>query len=183
MSVQFSLKSQGSKRDVRGDRSLNQILLRIGFDDDTILGQLLLHQNHLLRPLDDKVSSRVQRALGHRRQFRLALSRQDTLVTPQHDGQSPNLDTLRNNFLLPPRVLDVDVDGGRVAEIPQPAFVGSDALVDGVLVGSFGRSNSDVEVFEVEVRVNVAGDSRVRSEDGLKIDVDKVVERIEMLLN
>lgn len=58
-----------------------------------------------------------------------------------------------------------------------------DGAADGVVVGPLGESNFDVEVFEEEVRIDVGGDSGVGTEDGLKFDVDKVVERVDMLLD
>lgn len=171
------------RRNVRGDGCLNESLLRVCLDDDSVLGELLLNENDLLRPLDDKVPSRVERALGHGRELGLTLPRKDALVAPEHDRQSSNLDPLADDLLLPASVFDVDVDGRRVAQIAQPTLVRRDALVDGVLVGSFGRADADVEVFEVEVGVDVRGDAGVRAEDRLEVDVDKVVERVDVLLD
>jgi hypothetical protein len=61
--------------------------------------------------------------------------------------------------------------------------MGVNGRVDRVLVGSFRLADADVEVFEVEVRVDVRGDASVGAEDGLKIDVDEIVERVNVLLN
>lgn len=61
--------------------------------------------------------------------------------------------------------------------------MGGDVLIDGVLVGSFGKTNFDVEVFEKEVGIDVGGDSGVGAEDGLEVDVDEVVERVDVLLD
>ena len=58
-----------------------------------------------------------------------------------------------------------------------------DTEIDSVLVCSFGCSNSDVEILEVEVRVDVRSDSSVRFQNGLQVDFDKVVERIDVLLD
>lgn len=96
---------------------MNEALLRVRFDDDSILRELLLDENDLLRSLDDKVASGVERAFGHLRELGIALPRKNALVAPEHDRQSSNLDPLADNFLLPARVLDVDVNRRRVAEI------------------------------------------------------------------
>lgn len=57
------------------------------------------------------------------------------------------------------------------------------ARVDGVLVRSFGRAYADVGVLEVKVGIDVGGDAGVGAEDGLQLDVDKVVERVDVLLD
>lgn len=74
-----------TRKNARGDGSLNETLFRFRLDDDSILRQLLLDEDDLFRALDDKVPARVERALVHRRELGLVLPRQDTLVTPEHD--------------------------------------------------------------------------------------------------
>jgi len=58
-----------------------------------------------------------------------------------------------------------------------------DGGVDGVLVGTLGGADADVEVLEVEVWVHVGGDARVGAEDVLEVDVDEEVKRVDVLLD
>ena len=68
-----------------GDGSLYETLLRIGLDNDTILAELLLHENDLFRSFDDEISSRIERTFGHSSELLIRLAVEMTLVASQHD--------------------------------------------------------------------------------------------------
>lgn len=61
--------------------------------------------------------------------------------------------------------------------------MGRDLARRRVVVGPLGGADADVGVLEVEVGVDVGRDARVGAQDGLQVDVDKVVERVDVLLD
>lgn len=72
-------------RNEPGDGSLHEPLSWIGLDDDTILAELLLHENNLFRPLHDEVPSRVERTFGHSSELLIRLVEEVAFVAPEHD--------------------------------------------------------------------------------------------------
>ncbi|GIX62066.1 U5 small nuclear ribonucleoprotein-specific helicase [Babesia caballi] len=95
------------------------VLLDVGLDDDAALGELLLHQNHLLDALDDEVAAGVVGALAEARGHLEVVHRAPAALpagegadaAAQHHGQPPDLHALRRHA-LPVVVLHVHVHWG-----------------------------------------------------------------------
>ena len=143
------------------DRRLHEALATVRLDDDAVLGQLLLHKDHLFRSLDDKVAARIKRALIHARKCRLALSREPALVAAEHDRQTTNRHVAPPYNLAAARVLNVHVDKSAVRNVAQAALVRRDAAVDRIRVRTLRAADRDVRVLEVELRINVRGNTLV----------------------
>jgi hypothetical protein len=133
-------------------------------------------RTYLLRALDDKVSTRVERALCHVGQLGVCLVLEDALVASQHDRQTTDRLTAALDHLLATNVLDIDVDLGRVRRVAQPALVRRNLAVDRLGVGPFGLTDADVGVLEVELGVDVGRHLRIGLEDLLELDVDELAE-------
>lgn len=58
-----------------------------------------------------------------------------------------------------------------------------DVSIDGVLVWSLWSADANVVIFEEEIGVDVRRDARIGLQDSLKVDVYKVVERVQVLLD
>jgi hypothetical protein len=168
---------------VRSTRRLHDALDGVRLDDDAVLAELLLHEDDLLRALDDEVPAGVERALVHARERGLRAAREHALVAPEHERQPADVDVLALDDLLAARVLDRDEDRRGVRRVAQAALVRRDGLVDRVRVRAVGEADADVGVLEPEARVDVRGHLVVRAEDVLDVDVDKVVERVDVLLH
>ena len=104
----------------------------IRFDDNSVLAQLLLDENDLFRAFDDKVTTGVQRTLGHTGKLCLRTPGQDALVTTQHDGQTTDVDIWPPHDVLATGILDRDEDRRTVGYVAQPTLVWGDTLVDSV---------------------------------------------------
>lgn len=129
---------------------------------------------HLFRSLDDKVTSGVERALGHVCQLRMRLVLEDTLVTSKHDGKSTDGLSSTLDDLLASRVLDVDENLGGVRRVSQATLVRRDLSVDGFGVRAFWLTDPDVRVLQPEARIDVRRDLGVGLEDLLQLDVDEL---------
>ena len=108
---------------------------------------------------------------------------QHALIASQHDRESANVDVLSEDNILPSSILNRNEDRSAVRGIPQPAFVGSDAPVDGIRVRSIRDTNLDIGVFEPETRIYVRCDFVVRFHDIFYVYIHEIVEGVYMLLN
>lgn len=70
-----------------------------------------------------------------------------------------------------------------VSDIPETTFVWGDFLVDGGHFITIGKPDVDVGVFEPKSRVNVRSDFMICFNDVLNVEIDKVVERIDVLFD
>jgi len=154
---------------------LNNPLDGVCLDNDAILAELLLHQDNLLRPFHNKVSSRIQRAFNHARQLGLGTSVQDTFVASQHDWKTTDVNIALDDVAAS-RVLDGDNDWRAVRYVAQSAFVRSDSFVDTSLFVPVGEPYVYVDIFEPKVRIYVRGDFVVGLDYIFDIDVDEIVE-------
>lgn len=124
----------------------HNVILLIHFDNDTILRQLLLHQNNLLNTLDDKVATRIQRTLGQFGELSFRLAGQYALLTSKHNRQATNGDLLSSHNGTATNVLNVNINVGRVSQVSQSAFVRCIRLIGGVRVCSFRNTDIDITV-------------------------------------
>lgn len=124
----------------------HHVVLLIHFDNDTILRQLLLHQNNLLNTLDDKVATRIQRTLGQFGELSFRLAGQNALLTSKHDRQATNGDLLSSHDGAATNVLNVNIYVSRVSQVSQSAFVRCIRLIGGVCVCSFRNTDIDITV-------------------------------------
>lgn len=92
-------------------------LYRVSFDDYTILAQLLLNQNNLLRAFDHKITTRIKRTLRHSSELRFIPASEDTFVAPQHNRQSSNVDVGSAHDVFSSSVLNSDENGSAVSDI------------------------------------------------------------------
>jgi hypothetical protein len=168
--------------DSRGDRCRNRTFCGVCLDDDPVLAQLLLDQYNLLGALNHKIPARIEWALVHPRQLLLRLTRQHTLVAPQHARYPADRHIRPLDEVFAARVLDRNVDRGAVRSVSQTALVRRDGLVDGVRVRAIGHADGDVRVFQPEARVDVRGDFVVGAKNVEKVNVDEMVERVDVLL-
>mmetsp|Transcript_43056 Transcript_43056/g.100904 ORF Transcript_43056/g.100904 Transcript_43056/m.100904 type:complete len:208 (+) Transcript_43056:1242-1865(+) len=93
----------------RGDGGVD-VVLGVAVDDDPVLRELLLDENHLLLPLDDEVAARVNRALAHPRQLRVGTPMQHALLGAEHDRHPADLHALLELLRRADGVLDVHLD-------------------------------------------------------------------------
>ena len=154
----------------------------IGLDNDTVFAQLFLNQYHLLSPLHHEVPTRIKRALDHAGKLCFISTRQNTFTTPQHDGETANIDISLDNALSS-SVLDGDHDWCCICYVTKSTFIGSHSLVDGLHVVPIRETYVDVGVLEPKTRVDVGSNFVVRFHDILNIHVDKIVEGIYVLLH
>ena len=112
----------------RGHRRVD-VPLCVAVDDNPILRQLLLNQDHLLLSLHHKVSTRVERALAHPRELLRRPPVEDALLRAEHHRHQPDCDAvvlaprLRLRARTTVRVLDVHLDRRRVCDVAQPALL------------------------------------------------------------
>lgn len=59
--------------------------------------------------------------------------------------------------------------------------MGSNALVEGICIGTIREADFYVNVFEPKARVDVRGDFVVSLQDIFDIDVNEVIEGVDML--
>ena len=163
-------------------------------NEDSVLRELFLHQQHLLCTSNDEVTSRVvqtflrmaSRAATylHLRELGGRLVAKDTTTGLQHDGKLTDRNALLSHQLVPYGVLDVDEDGGAVGETSVATLVGRDSIVHNVGILLITRSiDVDVCVAEAELGVHIAADLPVGLEDLLHLDLNEKVERVNLLLN
>jgi len=74
----------GERTDSRGHRDRRNTLRAIRLDQDSILAQLLLNQNDLLRAVDDEITPWIEWALGHGSKLHLRITTEHALVAPEH---------------------------------------------------------------------------------------------------
>lgn len=91
-----------------GNRGLDNFLLGVGFNDNSVLAQLLLHKNHLLRSIDNEVTAGIQRAFVENAHLSRGLVRQHTLRTAEHDRHSSDGNASSDNPLATTDILKVD---------------------------------------------------------------------------
>ncbi|KAI6769918.1 hypothetical protein HG530_004547 [Fusarium avenaceum] len=99
-----------------GDGSRNNVVLLVCFDNYTILAQLLLDENDLLRTTNNEVTTRIKRTFVHLLHFCVVGSSKATFGTLEHDWHAPQGHVLSYNPLLVSDVLDID-ENGRGPEI------------------------------------------------------------------
>lgn len=87
---------------------LDNTLDVIRFNDNPVLAQLLLDEDDLFRTLDDKVTTRIEGALGHTGELCLGTPGQDAFVTSQHDGQTTNVHVWSPHDVLSAGILNRD---------------------------------------------------------------------------
>mmetsp|Transcript_18341 Transcript_18341/g.37543 ORF Transcript_18341/g.37543 Transcript_18341/m.37543 type:complete len:617 (-) Transcript_18341:125-1975(-) len=168
-----------------GNRRRNAPRLGILFDDDPILGHLLLNQNNLLHSLDDEIPTGIVGTFLHLRQFPLGLAPQKALGRSQHDGHPSDHDFFLDDDLTSAGVSHVDVDGGGVGAVSEAALEGR-GLGGGV--GVFvdgGFAHPAVGVAEVEFGVVVGADLAGGGglHDLLHLHPHEMIEGIDMLLH
>ena len=159
------------------------ILHRVNLDNDAILAQLLLDEYDLLSAFDHKIPARVERTFRHAGQLSFCPSRQNAFVTLQHDGKASNIHVGSPDDGFASGVLDSDENGRTVRDVTKPAFMGCNALVDGVRVRSVGEAHDNIGVFEPETGIDIGGDLVVSLEDIFDVNVDEVIERVDVLLD
>ena len=99
--------------------------------DHPVLAHLLLDEDHLLRAPDYEVAAGVVRALVEACQLGLGFAREDAVRGAEHYRQPTNGETVPDDPLLPPSVLNVHGDGGGVGDVPQPGNRTYNFLGDG----------------------------------------------------
>ena len=185
-------------RDVRlgmegGVESYHHTTILVLLNEDSVLRELFLHQQHLLCTSNDEVTSRVvqtflrmaSRAATylHLRELGGRLVAKDTTTGLQHDGKLTDRNALLSHQLVPYGVLDVDEDGGAVGETSVATLIGRDSIVHNVGILLITRSiDVDVCVAETELGVHIAADLPVGLEDFLHLDLNEKVERVNLLL-
>ena len=83
---------------------------------DTVLRELLLHEQDLLGASDDEVAAGVVETLLHARELRGRLVAQDAFGGVQHDGELTDAESALHHDLIAEGVFDIDEDGRRVGE-------------------------------------------------------------------
>jgi len=83
------------------------LALAVHFDDDAVLGQLLLHEDDLLDALHNKVTAGVDRALIHLDDGLVALAGEHAVRRPQHYGHAADAHVLAAHDLLAAHILHV----------------------------------------------------------------------------
>ena len=154
----------------------------VQLDDNPILAQLFLNKNHLLRPFDHKVASRIQRAFSHPRQLCRRFVGQNALAATQHDWEAPDIDIALDNVPAA-SVVYGDDDWSAVRDIAKAAFVRSDPLVNCLRLVAVRESNVYIRVLEPETRVDIRSNLVVRFDDIFYIGFDEIIERIDVLLD
>ena len=99
-------------------------------DDDAVLGELFLDQNHLLHPFHDEVAARIERALVQLGHLEVGFTRQRAVGGSEHNGHPTDRQPFSDHPLGPARVLDIHGDGGAVRDVPEPALVRGDLSRD-----------------------------------------------------
>ena len=123
-------RRSGGVLEARPDLGLVRVLgVFHGEHVDGVGGHLLLRDENLLGPVDDEVAARIQRALVQLRQISVSHATEETVRGAQHDGDLANegLGVLSLDGFLSVfghGLEDVDVEGRRISEVPQPRFVG-----------------------------------------------------------
>src|SRR5689334_6769343 len=108
------------------DRRSDYTVLFIGFDNDTVLAELFLNEDDLLRSANDEITAWIQGALVHDFHFSIIGPIKVAFVTSQHDGHAGDLDIAPDDLLSFSGVCDVNQNAGRVSRISQAAFLGGD---------------------------------------------------------
>jgi hypothetical protein len=178
-----ALPSASSVTHSRSDLGRDDVLFRVRHDNDSVLAQLLLHQDDLFLTPDHKVPSRIHRTLSHPCELGLVLPSQVAQVAPQHDRQGSDMDTLGSFWRSLERVGNVDIDTTCIRRIGKSTLHGRYRFVAVRVVTSSRRSDPDVGIFDEEFRVSVGDDQTIGLEDLFDIRLNKVVERVEMLLD
>lgn len=93
----------------------------------------------------------------------------------------PNRQTAPKDSLRSADVLNIDRDGGGVGDVTKSAFVRCRwfGYVETLL--NIGQTDVHVQVFQVKGRIHVTNDASIRHDDLLDVNVDKIVERVDVL--
>ena len=129
---------------------MNDFFLRIRFDNDTILAELLLDQDDLFCAVDDKVTAWIEWAFVEQVHFVGFLVRQDTFGTPQHDRHATDGYTALCDFILSTLVCEIYKNRGGVGHIAQSALVWGNGRVrlHAILGLIASARTSDVDIGE-----------------------------------
>lgn len=96
----------------------------VALHNDAVLHKLLLDKNHLLCAFDDKVPAWINGTLSDFRQLGRRLVGKHAFGAAKHNRHAPNADRFHgSDELSATRVLNVDVDGGRVRLIAKTALL------------------------------------------------------------
>jgi hypothetical protein len=157
-------------------------LAGVGFNNDSILTQLLLNKNDLLGTFDDKVAARIQWTFRHTCQLSVRFPRQHALATPQHDRKTTD-DNLFADKILSSGVLDGNCYWRTVCDIAQSTFVRRYAFLDCIHVCTIGKPDFDIEIFEPETRVDVGCNLAIGFHNVFDVNVHEIIEGIDVLLD
>lgn len=140
---------------------LDDLLLWICLDDDTVLAQLFLDQNNLLCPIDDEVAAGIQGTLVQNSHLCRRLIGQYTLGTAKHDRHATNSHTTSENPLSPSQVLKIDKNRRSVSCISESTLlrghVGLKVDTDILrLIRASRRANVDVRKLDIELVIDIA---------------------------
>lgn len=106
------------------DGGLYYLLLRLGFDDDSVFAQLFLDKDDFLGAIDDEVPAGVDRALVEIFHLLLGLVRKHTFGAPEHDGKSADGDATPPNDLFSANIVEINQNRRGICAVSKPAFVG-----------------------------------------------------------
>ena len=167
---------------------LDNLLLWVHLDNDSVLAQLLLHEDDLFGAVDDEVTTGVQRTFIQDTHLRGRLVGQHALGAAQHDRHPADGDALLEDSLSATYVFEIDLDGSGVGGITQSALLRGDGGLNGQdgilgLIGATWGADVDVGELDVEVVVDIAVDDGARLHDLPELDLDKIIEGIDVLLD
>lgn len=103
--------------DSRGTRRLNNAFESVGLNDNTILAELLLDNDHLFCTFHHEISTWIQGTFNHPCQLCLVLPRQYTFVAPKHDRQPAYVDIWSPNNAFTSSVLYRDVNRRAIRDV------------------------------------------------------------------
>ena len=73
----------GERTDSRGHQDRRNTLRAIRLDQDSIIAQLLLNENDLLRAFDGEITPWIEWPLGHGSRLHLGITTEYALVAPE----------------------------------------------------------------------------------------------------
>ncbi len=100
------------------DRGLYNLLLRLGFDDDSVFAQLFLDKDDFLGAIDDEVPTRVDRALVETFHLLLGLVREHAFRAPEHDGKSADGDATPPNDVFSTNIVEINQNRRGICAVP-----------------------------------------------------------------
>jgi hypothetical protein len=125
------------------------------------------------------------------------------LLTSKHDRQASNDNVSSSYNLATTNIFNVDIYVCGIRQVAQTTFVRSIAFVGTVCICSLGNTDFDIAIsntmcqtnksyrttkesahsLEVKVWINVGCYTFIRLDNLFQVDIDKVVERVDMLFD